>query len=202
MQAEVILECWIDAGEHLDIRTRREELISGAGQHNHVDVIVHASLEDRVIELAIHLVGVRIRGRVEHLNNCYSAIRAVVDELLGGFCSRWLHCRGHENRSLVSKSTAKAAYSVCSHEGTSEAVPSKTAISLFVPWWSSHHARKCLPFRLRSMPRRHRRADCARYRSNSSCRTGSTLRDESRTAPHARASNRRAVPRRFCSIRV
>jgi hypothetical protein len=50
-----------------------------------VDVIVHASLKNRLVELAIHLVGVGIGGGIGHFDDRDSAISAVIDELLGGF---------------------------------------------------------------------------------------------------------------------
>src|SRR5262249_43513080 len=66
VQAEVILEGRIDTGEHLDIRAGGEKLVSGTGQDDDVDVIVHTRFENGVVELTVHLVCVGVRGRIEH----------------------------------------------------------------------------------------------------------------------------------------
>src|SRR5205823_10976454 len=68
MQAEVILEGWIDAGQHPYVRARRKKLVTGATEQYDVNVIVHAGPQDGLIELAIHFVGVSIRRRIIHLN--------------------------------------------------------------------------------------------------------------------------------------
>src|SRR2546427_778469 len=55
MQAEEILVAGGDAGQVGDGRPRREELIAVPAQHEHVDVVVEARLQDRFIQVAHHL---------------------------------------------------------------------------------------------------------------------------------------------------
>ena len=69
VQAEVVLEGRIDAGQHLDVRAGGEELVARARQHDHVDVVVHARRQDRIVQLPVHLVGVGVGGRIEHLDD-------------------------------------------------------------------------------------------------------------------------------------
>ena len=95
VQAEIIFERRIDAGEHLDVRARGEKLVARAGQHDDVDVVVHARLEDGLVELAVHFVGVGIGRGIAHLDHGDAAVGAVVDELLGGFAGCGLHCSCH-----------------------------------------------------------------------------------------------------------
>ena len=80
MQAKVIFESRIDAGQHPDVRARRKKLVTGAGEQDDVNVVVHAGPQDGVIELAIHFVGVSIRRRIVDLDYGYPAIHAIVDE--------------------------------------------------------------------------------------------------------------------------
>src|SRR4029077_17951685 len=84
-----------DAGEHLDVCSCGEELVACTRQDDYVSVVVHASLEDRVVELAIHLIGVGVCGRIAHLDHGNSAIGTIVDQLLRGFSSCRLHCCSH-----------------------------------------------------------------------------------------------------------
>ena len=46
VEAEVVLELRRDLGEHLDVRAGGEELVARAAQHDDVDVVVHARVED------------------------------------------------------------------------------------------------------------------------------------------------------------
>ena len=49
-------------------------------QHDDVDVVVEARLEDGLVELAHHLVGVGVRGRIGQLDHRHAFLDAVVDE--------------------------------------------------------------------------------------------------------------------------
>src|SRR6266516_1726538 len=69
VEAEVILEGRIDAGQHLDIRAGREKLISRPGQQDDIDILIHAGFENGFIELSVHFIGVRIRRRIIHLDH-------------------------------------------------------------------------------------------------------------------------------------
>ena len=83
VQAEVILEGGINAGQHLDVRARREELVTRSREQDHVDIVIHASRQDGVVQLPVHLVSIGIGGRVRHLNDADAAVLAVVDQLFG-----------------------------------------------------------------------------------------------------------------------
>ena len=113
VQAEVVLEGRIDAGQHLDVRARGEELVARAGQHDHVDVVVHARLEDGLIELAVHFVGVSIGRRIEHLDHGHAAVGAVVDQCLRGFAGGRLHCGCHVETPSFLKMSCRVAKSCC-----------------------------------------------------------------------------------------
>ena len=63
-----------------------KNLSPGAGEQDDVDVVVHARLEDGLVELAVHLVGVGVGRRIVHLDHGDTVFDAVVDEGLGGFC--------------------------------------------------------------------------------------------------------------------
>jgi hypothetical protein len=55
-------------------------------QHDHVHVLVEARLQDGVVEVAHHLVGVGVRRRIGELDPGHGVLDAIVDELgLGGF---------------------------------------------------------------------------------------------------------------------
>jgi hypothetical protein len=104
METEIVFECGIDAGQHLDVCAGREKLIACAGQHDHVNVILHAGTQDCVIELPVHLVGVGVGGRIAHLDNCHTAFGAVIHKLLCSFASCRLHRGGHIYDSFVMQS--------------------------------------------------------------------------------------------------
>ena len=80
MQTEVILKCRINAGQHADVGARGKEFVASAGEDDHVSVVLHPGLENRVIELAIHLVGIRVRRRIVHLDHRDSAIEPIVHQ--------------------------------------------------------------------------------------------------------------------------
>jgi hypothetical protein len=56
-----------------------------AGQHDHVDIVVHARLEDRLVKLPVHLVGVGIGRRIVHLDHRHAGIGAIVDQVVSWF---------------------------------------------------------------------------------------------------------------------
>src|ERR1039457_855940 len=60
VQAEVILEGWIDRGQHFDVRASREKLVAYAREHDHVHIVIHARPEDRSEE---RRVGKECRSR-------------------------------------------------------------------------------------------------------------------------------------------
>ncbi len=64
VQAEVVLEVRVRRLEHVDVGAGAEDLLAGAGEHDDVDRRVEAGLEDAVVELAHHLVGVGVGRRV------------------------------------------------------------------------------------------------------------------------------------------
>src|SRR6266566_2471312 len=100
VQAEVILEGRIDAGQHLDIRAGGKKLISSAGEQDDIDIIVHASFEDGVIELAVHFIGIGIRWRIVHFDYPDAFIGTVIDELFRSLASCGLHCSRHVRTPL------------------------------------------------------------------------------------------------------
>ena len=53
-----------DLREHRDVGAGAEELVSFAGQEQHVDGGVEAGFEDRLVQLPHHLVAVGVRGGV------------------------------------------------------------------------------------------------------------------------------------------
>ena len=95
MQAEVILESRIDADQHLDVRAGGKEFIARAGQHDHVHIVVHARLEDGLIELPVHLVGVGIGRRIAQFDHRHTGVHPVVDQLFRSFAACRLYCRRH-----------------------------------------------------------------------------------------------------------
>jgi len=62
MQAEVVLEVGIGALQHVDVGAGAEELLPQAGEYQDVDVGVEPSLENGLVQLAHHLVGVAVGG--------------------------------------------------------------------------------------------------------------------------------------------
>jgi hypothetical protein len=79
MQAEIIFESGVNAGQHLDVGAGGEELVTRAREHNHIHAVVHAGLQDGVIELPVHLVGIGIGGWIAHLDHCDACVGAVFD---------------------------------------------------------------------------------------------------------------------------
>ena len=75
VQAKIILERRIDAGQHLDVRPGGKELIPRSRQHDHVRVIVHTRFKNRLIELAVHLIGVGVGRRIGHFDHRHAAYR-------------------------------------------------------------------------------------------------------------------------------
>ena len=96
VQAKVVLEGRVDAGQHFYIRAGREELVAYASEDDHVDVVIHAGFEDGIVKLTVHLVGVGVSRRVVHLNHSNARISAVVNELFGGFSGGGLDSGSHE----------------------------------------------------------------------------------------------------------
>src|SRR6058998_109231 len=82
VQAEEILVARGDAVQVRDVRASREKLLAVAAQHQHVHGVVEAGLQDRLVELAHHVVGVGVRGRVVELDDRDTALDQAVDERL------------------------------------------------------------------------------------------------------------------------
>ena len=80
MQTEVILEGRVNARQHADVGARGKEFLASTGEDDHVSVVLHPGLENRVVELAIHFVGIRVRRRIVHLDHSDAAIEAIVDQ--------------------------------------------------------------------------------------------------------------------------
>ena len=100
VQAEVILERRVDAGQHLDVRASGEKLVARTGEHDDVNVVVHACFQDGLVELTVHFIGVGVGGRIEHLDHRDAAIGAVVDQLLRAFARCRLQCSSHVPNSF------------------------------------------------------------------------------------------------------
>jgi hypothetical protein len=85
VQAEVILKGGIHLRKHADIGAGGEEFVACPGQQDHVGIVIHARLQNGVIELAIHLIGVRIGRRIVQGQNGNAAIHAILHQC---FCFR------------------------------------------------------------------------------------------------------------------
>jgi hypothetical protein len=79
MKAEIILEAWRHLRKHLNVGARAEELLTFAGDQNHLNSFVHARIENRAIELLHHFVAVRVRGRIVERDD-RDAVRDLVIE--------------------------------------------------------------------------------------------------------------------------
>ena len=82
VQAEHVLELGRNLVEHADVRAGREELLALAGEHDDLDVLIEPRIQDRVVELAHHLVRVRVGRRIVHLDEADVAVLPVVDDAL------------------------------------------------------------------------------------------------------------------------
>ena len=80
VQAEEVLEAGRDGVQHADVRAGREEPVALAAQDDDVDVVVEAGLQDRLVELAVHRVGVGVGGRIVDLDDRDAVGGAVVDD--------------------------------------------------------------------------------------------------------------------------
>ena len=86
VEAEVVLEDRVDGLQHVDVGARAEELLARAAQHEDVHVLVESRLENGVVEVAHHLVGVGVRGRIDERDPGHAVLHAVVHQLgLRGF---------------------------------------------------------------------------------------------------------------------
>ncbi len=100
-EAEEILEPRRHLVEHVDVGPGREELLPLAPQDDDVYVVIHARVQDRVVELTIHLVGVRVRRRVVQLDDR----QAVLDPILHQLGLRGRSSGGHVSTSVCGRST-------------------------------------------------------------------------------------------------
>ena len=82
VQAEEILEPRRDLVEHPNVRARGEELVALAADDDHMDAVVETRLQDRIIQLPHHFVGVGIRRRIVELDDREPFLRAVLNERL------------------------------------------------------------------------------------------------------------------------
>ena len=82
VQAEEVLEAGRDGVQHPDVGAGREEPVALAAQDDDVHVVVEAGLQDGLVELPHHRVGVGVRRRVVHLDDRDAVGGAVVNDLL------------------------------------------------------------------------------------------------------------------------
>jgi acyl carrier protein len=82
VQAEVVLEGRIDLAEHPDVGARAEELLAVARDDDRLHVVVEPRLEDRLVELAHHLVRVRVHRRIRESQRRDAATRLVGDQVV------------------------------------------------------------------------------------------------------------------------
>src|SRR5262245_43458119 len=80
VKAEVVLELRIGLFEHADVGARAEEFVARAAQHDHVHRAIHPRVEHGRVDLAHHLVGVGVRGRIVQLD-CRDTLRGSVANL-------------------------------------------------------------------------------------------------------------------------
>ena len=80
VKAEVILEGLVSLLEHVDVRARAEVLVPVAGEHDDVDVVVEAGLQDVRVELLEHLVRVGVHGGVGQREERDSLLRGVAHQ--------------------------------------------------------------------------------------------------------------------------
>ena len=79
MQAEVVFELRRHLGQHLDVGPGGEELLSRAAHEDDVDLVIHASLQDALIQLAIHFVRVGIGRRIIQFEDRHTLFHSVID---------------------------------------------------------------------------------------------------------------------------
>src|SRR5260370_40870531 len=124
VQEEVILERWIDRGQHLDVCAGGEKLIACAREYDDVNIVIHARLEDGLVEMTVHLGGVSVSRRIVHLDHGHAGVGAIVDEWVRGFAGGRLGCGRHkllliDSRSLcwrdLSPCTARPRYLLVSY---------------------------------------------------------------------------------------
>src|SRR5206468_524636 len=63
--------------------------------HDHINIIVHPRLQDGLVQLPIHLIGISIRRRIAHLDHRHPPVRSIVHKLLGSLAASRLHCSRH-----------------------------------------------------------------------------------------------------------
>jgi hypothetical protein len=91
VQAEIIFVGGIGLGEHGNTRARAEELLPGAADKKHVDILVHARLENGGVELLHHFVAVGVGGGIVQFENRDAVFDAVSDELFASDCRCGCH---------------------------------------------------------------------------------------------------------------
>ena len=84
VQAETILPVGVRFGEHSDVCAGAEELLTRAGDHDHLDRFVEASLYDALVNLPHHLVRICICGRIVERENRDPVLHLVLDQYLLG----------------------------------------------------------------------------------------------------------------------
>src|SRR6185436_3896634 len=93
VQTEVVLEVGVGPLEHVDVGAGAEEFLALAGEDDDMDLAVEARLDDRLVDLAHHLVGIGIGRRIVEGEIGDPLLDLVVDQgaLLGGrFRGDWL----------------------------------------------------------------------------------------------------------------
>ena len=122
MQAKIVLERRINAGQHLDVRAGGEKLVASSGEHDDVNAVIHARLQDRVVQLPVHLVGVSVGRRIIHLDDGDSPSDAVVDQRFGRLAGTRLNCGCH-----IPKTPSLKSYCNNSNVIPRIVLPTKTA---------------------------------------------------------------------------
>src|SRR5262249_55790539 len=92
VQTEIVFVSRRHAREHLNIGARTKELLALASDHDHLDRLIHARVENRAIELLHHLIAVRIRRRIIQRND-RDAVACFKIEFLHP-CYPWLQTLG------------------------------------------------------------------------------------------------------------
>ena len=79
VQTEEVFELRRHLGQHLDVRAGGEKLLARAAQQDDVHFVIHPSLQDAFVQLAIHFVGVCVRRGIVQFEDCNALFHPVID---------------------------------------------------------------------------------------------------------------------------